>query len=244
MTKIIYEPRGKAKEYCELAVNLYRGCSHGCIYCYAPSVVFMDSKDFQNNVKPRNNIIKNLKEDAENNPGKGRYVLLSFTSDAYQELDQELQLTRQAIKILKDNNYNIVILTKAGLKATRDFDLLNSDDWVGSSLTTNNDKDSLIWELKAALPDKRIELLQLAKEKGLNTWASLEPVIYPEQSLDIIDKTHEFIDLYKVGKLNYHKKANEINWYDFGNRAIEKLEKYGNKYYIKKDLKKYLTKSA
>ena len=44
---IIYEPRGKAREYAELAVNLYKGCAHACIYCYAPAATFCDRGKFR-----------------------------------------------------------------------------------------------------------------------------------------------------------------------------------------------------
>lgn len=240
MAKIIYEPKGKAKEYCDLAVNLYKGCSHKCIYCYAPSATFTNREEFNNHQEPRKNIIEELRVDAQNNQGNGEHILLSFTSDAYQHLDQELQLTRQAIKILKGNGYNIVILTKAGKRAERDFDLLDGNDFVGATLTCDNEEDSKKWEPGAAIPKERIEMLKNAKEKGLGTWASMEPVMYPEQSLNLIDLTYEFVDLFKVGKLNYHKKANEIDWNKFTYEAIDKLKKYNKRYYIKKDLREYL----
>jgi len=240
MTKIIYEPSGRAKEYCDLAVNLYKGCSHACEYCYAPSATFTSRKDFNNQQEPRKNIIEKLRVDAQRNPGSGEHVLLSFTSDAYQRLDEDLQLTRQAIKILKNNGYNIVILTKAGKRAERDFDLLNNNDFVGSTLTCDNKENSKNWEPGAATPKERIGMLKKAKEKGIGTWVSLEPVIYPKQSLNLIDITHKFIDLFKVGKLNYHKKAKEIDWSEFAHNAIEKLKKYDKQYYIKKDLREYI----
>ena len=240
MAKIIYEPSGKAKEYCDLAVNLYKGCSHACKYCYAPSATFTSREDFNNHQEPRKNIIEKLRVDAQNNQGNGDHVLLSFTSDAYQHLDQELQLTRQAIKILKENGYNIVILSKAGKRAERDFDLLDNNDFVGTTLTCDNEKDSLKWEPRAAIPKERIEMIKKAKNKGFGTWVSLEPVIYPEQSLNLIDITKDFVDLFKVGKLNYNKKANEINWTDFAHDAIDKLKRYDKQYYIKKDLREYL----
>ena len=46
ITYVIYETRGRAREYCELAANLYRGCSHGCIYCYAPSATYKTRENF------------------------------------------------------------------------------------------------------------------------------------------------------------------------------------------------------
>jgi hypothetical protein len=45
-TSIIYESRGRAREYCELAANLYRGCGHGCEYCYAPAAIHMARDEF------------------------------------------------------------------------------------------------------------------------------------------------------------------------------------------------------
>ena len=241
---IIYQPKGRAKEYSEWAVNLYKGCNHGCVYCYAPSAVFKKKNIFHNDVKPRKNIIEKLRKDAEKHPGNGRKVLLSFTSDAYQKIDEELQLTRKAIKILKKNGYKIVILSKAGKAIERDFDLLDKDDFVGATLTCTNNKDSLEWEPEGALPNERMEVLKNAKEHGIQTWASLEPVIFPEQTLEIIDITHEYIDLFKVGKLNYHAKAKEVDWREFTKKVMIKLEHYGKSYYIKKDLKEYIDKPA
>ena len=52
---IIYEPRGKAKEYSKLAANLYKGCSHGCTYCYAPAATFTKPEQFVRNISPRKN---------------------------------------------------------------------------------------------------------------------------------------------------------------------------------------------
>ncbi|GAH42882.1 unnamed protein product, partial [marine sediment metagenome] len=56
--------------------------------------------------------------------------------------------------------------------------------------------------------------------------------------LKIIDRTHEFVDQYKVGKLNHF--SNNTNWRDFGLRAIDKLNKYGKKFYVKNDLARFI----
>ena len=75
-------------------------------------------------------------------------------------------------------------------------------------------------------------------EAGIHTWVSLEPVIDPEQTLELIRETAPFVDLYKVGKLNYVKS--EIDWRMFGARAIKILESLDKKYFIKTDLAKHL----
>ncbi len=75
------------------------------------------------------------------------------------------------------------------------------------------------------------------KKMGIQTWASLEPVIDPEQSLEIILQTHEFVDLFKVGgKLNYHPRAREVNWEKFANSAVDLLKTLG-KNITSKDLR-------
>ncbi|MGE5604285.1 MAG: hypothetical protein ACM3YE_01175 [Bacteroidota bacterium] len=56
-------------------------------------------------------------------------------------------------------------------------------------------------------------------------WASLEPVIDPEESLEIIRQTHEYVDLYKVGKLNYNQIEKTIDWREFAENAIMLLRK-------------------
>jgi len=238
---IIYEPAGRAREYAPLAANLYRGCGHGCVYCYAPAALRMDKAEFYMKPSARANVLRELEKDCVRLEGKEtRPVLLSFTSDPYQPLDEELEITREAIKLLKKYGLKVVILTKGGKRAERDFDLLDSGDFVGASLTFTNTDDSKNWEPHAALPEERIEMLRNAKIVGIQTWASLEPVIYPEQSLELIRITHEFVDLYKVGTLNHHPYAKKIDWKNFAERAIATLKEYGVKFYIKKDLRKYL----
>jgi len=236
---IIYEPAGRAKEYCDLAVNLYRGCNHKCVYCFSPAATRTKPDVFANPV-PRVDIIEKLRKDAEKNPGNGRQVLLSFTSDPYGVADKEFALARRAIEILKGSGYRIVLLTKSGMAAARDFDLLGSEDRVGATLTFMNDADSLNWEPGAALPADRLGMLREAKSRGFYTWASLEPVIDPEQSLELIRQTWRYVDHYKVGELNYHAAANGVDWHRFASEVVSLLEFYGREYYIKKSLKKYL----
>jgi DNA repair photolyase len=131
------------------------------------------------------------------------------------------------------------ILTKGGMRSIKDFDLLTltHDDAYGATLTFLDDEDSKFFEPNAALPDERIDALKLASKSKIYTWASLEPVIDPIQTLEIILATREFVDEYKVGKWNYDARAKEIDWNWFGHKAVELLEKYGKKYYIKEDLR-------
>lgn len=237
---VIYEPSGKAREYCELSVNLYAGCGHGCTYCYAPACLHKSRQEFTA-AKERKLILDNIAKEAGRYAGKE--CLLCFTCDPYQALDVELQTTRYAIKLLQESGVKVVILTKGGKRSERDFDILSKKKHLskfGATLTFISDADSLKWEPDAALPGERFDALRKAHKLGITTWASLEPVIDPAQSLQIIRETKDFVDIFKVGKWNHDSEANKINWYEFASEAKELLDNYGKTYYIKKDLAKYL----
>lgn len=240
-TSVIYEPRGKAREYSPLAVNLYSGCSHACEYCYSPTYIHVSREEFHR-PKPRKDILQRividankLKQQREKGP-----VLLCFTCDPYQPINTEYQLTRQAIQILHSNYLNVMILTKGGLRAEKDFDLLTDKDWFGVTLTNLDAGLSLKWEPGAALPKARIQSLRMAHEKGINTWVSLEPVLYPDIVLEIINQTHKFVDNFKIGTLNYHPHSKNIDWHKFAVDVRNLLTDLKCNFYLKEDLKKWL----
>lgn len=245
---VIYEPRGKAREYSELACNLYKGCSHACIYCYAPGATFTARETFSSHsyIRPRPLILQDLAKDAEKMAGDHRSILLSFTSDAYQPAEKDFQVTRKALGIMALYGLRPQILTKGGPWAiNRDMDLLRKSNAIwAASLTSDQTKESLEWEPGAALPDERIAALKIAKAAGLQTWVSFEPVINPEAVYRLIDQTHSFVDLYKVGKLNYHPHAKTIDWTAFLVEVEKRLDHYGKQRYIKKDLEAYRHSTA
>lgn len=214
---VIYKPSGTAKEYGELALNLYTGCSHGCVYCYAPSVLCMKRDKFHNEVAPKKDIIERLTKNLKSLDKKGAErapVFMSFTCDPYQPIEKDLGLTRDAIKLLNEYGYPVNILTKGGDLAQRDLDLLSLNDanMFGVTLHLWNEVLSKKWEPNAAIPVERLNNLLQAKKSGLKTWISMEPIIDVEQALNLIDRTHHITDLYGVGKLNYHKHASTIDW--------------------------------
>ena len=241
---IIYQPSGKALEYSPLAANLYKGCSHACKYCYVPQITYTDREVFSSPeyIRPRPDVIKQLKKDAVKFQGTDKNVLFSFTSDPYQPIEDKFGLTRTALQILNEHDIPVTILTKGGHRAMKDFDILskNTNNAFSVTLTTDDPKESLAWEPGAALPAERIESLWYANNHaGIKTWVSFEPVINPDAVIRMIGETHRFVDLYKVGKLNYHYKSKHINWQKFLFRVEKELDKYGKDRYIKKDLEVY-----
>lgn len=235
---IIYEPKGKAKEYSELAANLYRGCSHGCTYCYAPAATFTPRETFCTAISARKNVLAELAKDVGKFRGDTRQILLSFTSDAYQPAEKNQLITREALKLMLAADLRVTVLTKGGMLAARDFDLLAASKYsqFAVTLTTDDPVESLLWEPGAALPAERIASLKSAHSMGISTWISFEPVVNPAAVYRLIYATAPFVDFYKVGKLNYHKLAAETNWPEFRTNAVKILQELNKPYLIKKDL--------
>jgi DNA repair photolyase len=233
----IYEPRGRAAEYAGLAINQYIGCVHGCKYCYAAALVRRDGMEV-GQVRVQKGVIESLKRQAPKLAGDKRRVLLSFLSDPYPPIDDKLFLTREVMGILKAYGMGFQVLTKAAQRATDDFDLYTDRDMFAVTLTFPDCKRSYEWEPMANSPFERIEALRWAKLMGIRTWASIEPVIDPAASLEVMDMAAPFVDLFKIGKLNHQK--NDTDWRAFGNAAIELCRRLGKPFFIKQDLAAHL----
>lgn len=257
MTKIpgcsmIYQPAGRALEDADLAVNLFRGCNHSCVYCYAPSVLGMKKNDFHAQVQVRDNILKKLTHDARVLKARGekRKVLLCFTCDPFPDDDYACFVTGEAIKNLKHFGLNVQVLTKGGMLAWGFAGhWFTSSDAFASTLTfASNNSPWRKWEPRAASPVNRLEAIQAFSEAGVPTWVSLEPVIDPAASLEIIRITYPYVNLYKVGKLNYpgrlpsefRQQVEGVDWARFARDVVELLESLDKPYLIKEDLKTYL----
>lgn len=239
---IIYEPKGRAAEYSPLAANLYSGCDHGCKYCYAPSALRMNRETFLNSAVRKINVLHELEKDAKKLKGDKRYILLCFSCDPYQHIDEEYRYTRRAIEILHKYGLTVQILTKGGKRSERDFDLLSQRpdlSYYAATLSFMKEGERKHYEPYAAPTQERIKSLKIAHSLGIHTWVSLEPVFHPEDALNIIRETHEFVDFFKVGKLNYLPEAKNIDWYTFYVDVTTLLESLNKQYYIKKDLQVY-----
>jgi len=233
--KPIYEPRGKAKEYCDLAINIYTGCNHGCTYCYAPKVLRKTKEQFAV-VEPRKDIVDALKKQLVAEDIKDREIQLCFTCDPY-PAEIDTSVTREVIEIIKNSGNHVRILTKGGNRTLRDFDLLDNGDWFGTTITGRGEwlQDN---EPKAAPFTERIKSLSNAHALGVKTWVSLEPVYFVEEVYNSIKLHGGYIDAYKIGKLNY--VTSEIDWGAFGRECEKLCKEYNRNYYIKDDLRKLM----
>jgi len=237
--KLIYTPSGRAGEYANkgYAANLFNGCLHGCTYCYVPKMRHLKPEVFHARMFAYPDVLHRLKMDL-----RGRKLeeplFLSFSCDPYPPDDKLCAITRKAIEIVLESGNAVNILTKGGMRAARDFDLLRQDkrNQIGATLTFMDVRASRKWEPGAATPRERLKMLAKANEHGISTWTSMEPVIVPKQTLQLITEAVPFVDVFKVGKWNYDRRSLETDWAEFYREAKGLLDTYNCKYMIKEDL--------
>lgn len=231
----IYEPKGAAKEYGDLALNIYTGCPHRCYYCFAPGVLHRDREQFHSHVEPRPGIVEEVKKQLEKEHITGKLIHLCFTCDPY-PTGYDSTATREIIKLLKESGNHVQILTKGD--GSRDFDLLDGEDWYG--ITISGKAESKDTERGAIQAHKRLSILKIAKLHGIKTWVSFEPVVNAVSVLRCISGYSSSFDRIKIGKLNYH--PSDINWKEFGKEAEALCQKLGVEYYIKDSLRREMEK--
>lgn len=227
--KPIYEPKGRAKEYGDYAINIYTGCPHRCFYCFAPNVLRRDREAFHQNVRPRENIVEEVRKQIEREHITDKLIHLCFTCDPY-PTGYDSTPTREIIKILKESGNHVQILTKGD--GSRDFDLLDENDWYGITLDGNKHREGHYDNAPLFRYDNMIR----AHKRGIKTWVSFEPVVDAENVLEMIVDVSPYTDKVKIGKLNYY--PSDIDWADFGRKAEALCKKLGIDYYIKESLRK------
>lgn len=256
--RAIYQPRGAALEYAPLACNLYDRCAHSCGYCYVPRCLRMTPEQFHQPARPRPGILEALEADCRRLQRSGmtapelaeqvgehhhKRVLLCFTSDPYQPGDTST--TRRALEILAKYHIPATVLTKGGMRAARDFDLMKqSGCWFGTSLVWWWNSDMRGWEPGAAEVQDRIEAVRVAHEMGVRTWLSIEPIIKPVAALQIVTSLAGMVDEFRLGKLNHHPAAAQVDWHEWAPRLLRACQESGRSYLIKESLRPYLPEGA
>lgn len=234
--KAIYKTKGKAKEYCEWAVNIYGGCTNGCTYCFAPDVRKADRDAFYANAIAREGIVDSVIEQMRSGAYDGKVIQLCFTCDPYPS-GVDTSATRKVIKAIKSGGANVQILTKNPSMLERDYDLLDSRDLVGVTISGAGDDI----EPNSESTEERIAALKKAKDAlGCEVWVSFEPVFDENVVYDILENI-DWIDTYKIGKTNYVES--DIDWKVFGEKVVEIGERKGRTILIKEGLKEEMDKT-
>jgi DNA repair photolyase len=260
---LIYVPKGPAKEYAELALNYYKGCGHECKYCYVPGFFQMLNGKKSNlstldivgptklsREKKIERFFKMLAREAKKLSGDPRRVLMCFTSDPYQPLEKELHMTRRCIETLGPNKVKMTILTKnPKLAMELDGDLIKKYEVeLATTIVWSDDKKRQEWEPNTCSIDERIEALREAREAGLSTWVSIEPIIEPDEAISVVRRLINTVGKLKIGVVDPRWNAKEHKAVDWGELLKKILEILNDRmvydkqpYYIKNGLWAYAT---
>lgn len=212
--KAIYNPSGKAGEYSYWACNFYVGCSNGCEYCYlkkgrGKATLGGDRPVLKKCFKDKGDALKVFEKEVLSNLDELREHGLFFTFTSDPLLERTIDMTYQGIMLCMDYKIPVKILTKRA-------------DWIGGYMIRNGNKfidfpnnilsihrhliafgftltgrDEL--ETNASPNMDRISAMAKLHKAGFKTFASIEPIIDIPSSLEMIDLSHDFCDLYKIG---------------------------------------------
>ncbi len=160
-------------------MNIYRGCSHGCIYCDSRSTCYRFTHPFED-IEVKQNAPQ-LLETALKSKRKKCMIGTGAMSDPYMHCEEELQLTRKCLKIILENGFGVAIQTKSDL-ILRDIDLLDEINRsakcvVQMTLTTFDDDLCRILEPNVCNTKRRIEVLDMMHKRGIPTVVWLTPIL-------------------------------------------------------------------
>lgn len=183
-------------------LNPYRGCEHGCIYCYArPTHAYLGMSpglDFESRLLMKADAVALLKKELAHPKYQCKPIALGMNTDGYQPIEREYQLTRQIIQVLSEANHPFSLVTKSSL-VERDIDLIapmaaKRLASIYVSITTLDRQLARRLEPRAAAPERRFETLRKLSEAGIPTGVMVAPVIPALTDCDmeqILEKAHE-----------------------------------------------------
>ena len=160
-------------------MNIYRGCSHGCIYCDSRSRCYQFTHPFED-IEVKQNA-PNLLEKALKSKRKKCMIGTGAMSDPYMHCEENLRLTRKCLEIILENDFGVAIQTKSD-RILRDIDLLakinrSAKCVVQMTLTTYDDDLCHILEPNVCITKRRIEVLEEMRKNGIPTIVWLTPIL-------------------------------------------------------------------
>lgn len=192
------------------SINAYRGCEHGCIYCYArPTHAYLDLSpglDFETQLFAKPNAAQLLRETFARPKYRPAPIALGTNTDPYQPIEDRYRITRQILEVCLEARHPVTITTKSD-RVLRDLDLLvplaeQNLTAVALSVTSLDRHLSRLLEPRAATPDKRLEAIATLARHKVPVHCSVAPVIPA--------LTDEFIE--RIVEAAAGAGARSINW--------------------------------
>lgn len=169
----------------DLSINPYRGCEHGCIYCFArPTHSYLNLSpglDFETRIIAKVNAAERLREALSGRSYRPKALNIGSATDAYQPVERRLRITRSVIEVLCEARHPFSVITKsAGIE--RDIDLIApmaAQNMAAAyvSLTTLDPHLARILEPRAAAPHRRLQTIRALSQAGIRVGVSVSPVI-------------------------------------------------------------------
>lgn len=169
----------------EASLNPYRGCEHGCIYCYArPTHEYLGHSagiDFETKIFVKQNAPQLLREKLNSKSWQPKTLTMSGVTDLYQPVERKLKLTRQCLQVLAEFRNPVMIITKNYL-VTRDIDVLKElarfqAVQVMISLTTLDAQLVTRMEPRTSRPQLRLKAIRQLRDAGIPVGVMMAPVI-------------------------------------------------------------------
>jgi DNA repair photolyase len=167
------------------SINPYRGCEHGCAYCYArPTHEYLGYSaglDFESKILIKNNADQLLREKLMSRSWVPETISISGVTDCYQPVERKLKLTRSCLEVLAEFRNPVGIITKNAL-VTRDLDILQELNKykaviVYLSVTTLDEKLCSVLEPRTSRPQARLKTLETLAKAGFPVGVNVAPVI-------------------------------------------------------------------
>ncbi|MCW8914429.1 MAG: PA0069 family radical SAM protein [Magnetovibrio sp.] len=167
------------------SLNPYRGCEHGCIYCYArTSHAYMNLSpglDFETKLFVKKDFATTLERELRKPGYTPAPVMIGSNTDAYQPIERDFQVTRQVLEVLQAYRHPVAVITKSHL-ITRDIDILaemaqDNLVTVAVSITTLDHKMANTMEPRASAPHRRLKTIETLSQAGIPVTVMAAPMI-------------------------------------------------------------------
>ena len=176
------------------SMNMYQGCEHGCIYCYARNSHefwgYSAGLDFERRILVKKDAPKLLEELLKKKSWKAHPIVMSGNTDCYQPAEQQFKITRQCLEVFLKYKHPVAIITKNAL-ILRDLDILKElakDNLinVNVSITSLSEDTRRVLEPRTATIKKRLETVKILSENGIPVNVMLAPIIPSINSHEIL----------------------------------------------------------